>query len=111
MRYWQRAWPQFRGAGRCDALRREEEPRTPFAKTQVFEAGVDPRPVLPRHRSVAWPLPEFVAASRGLGLASVLTEPGGITRRIPVVLSGRSGADAEISVAEPAGWTTQRVRE
>jgi hypothetical protein len=52
----------------------------PFATTPVFEAGVDPRAALPRYRSVAWP-------SRGLGLVSVLSEPDGITRGIPVVLA------------------------
>jgi hypothetical protein len=88
----------------------EEEPRRPFATTQVFEAGVDPRPALPRHRSVAWPLPEFVAASRGLGLVSVLSEPDGITRRITVVLAVGPALMLRFSVAQPAGWTTQRVR-
>jgi adenylate cyclase len=51
------------------------EPRMPVAPTPVFEAGIDPRPGLPHYRSVAWPLPEFVAAARGVGLVSVLSEP------------------------------------
>jgi hypothetical protein len=63
--------------------------------TQVFEAGVDPRPALSRYRSAAWPLPEFVAASRGLGLVSRAIRTGRHHAPDSRRPGGRSGADAE----------------
>jgi signal transduction histidine kinase len=63
----------------------EDGPVTLVAETPIFEIGSDPRGALPRYRSVAWPLPEHVAAARGVGLVSSLSEPDGIIRRIPVV--------------------------
>ena len=65
----------------------EEGPVTLVAETPIFEIGSDPRGALPRYRSVAWPLPEHVAAARGVGLVSSLSEPDGIIRRIPVVVA------------------------
>jgi signal transduction histidine kinase len=65
----------------------DDRPTLPVATTPVFETGDDPRPGLPRYRSVDWPLPEYVAASRGIGLVSSLSEPDGVTRRIPAVLA------------------------
>jgi signal transduction histidine kinase len=65
----------------------DEAPGMPVASTPVFEAGVDPRPGLPRYRSLAWPLSGLVAAARGVGLVYMLSEPDGITRRIPVVMA------------------------
>jgi signal transduction histidine kinase len=64
-----------------------DRPLNPVAATPIFETGSDPRPTLPRYRSMAWPLPAFVAASRGVGLVSALSEPDGITRRIPMVFA------------------------
>ncbi len=65
----------------------DDVPSPPVAMTPVFEAGTDPRPGLPHYPSVAWPLPEHIAASRGIGLVSALAEPDGVTRRVPLVLS------------------------
>ncbi len=65
----------------------DDRPTPPVATTPVFEAGDDLRPALPLYRFVAWPLSEFVAASRGVGLASTLAEPDGVVRRIPVVMA------------------------
>jgi signal transduction histidine kinase len=65
----------------------DDAPAMPMAKTPIFEIGTDPRGTLPRYRSVGWPLPEHVAAARGVGLVSSLSEPDGIMRRIPVVLA------------------------
>lgn len=63
------------------------DPRTLVAVTPVFEAGVDPRPAMPHYRSLVPPLPELAAASRGVGLASQVSEPDGIARRMSVVLA------------------------
>ncbi|HYM03179.1 MAG TPA: CHASE2 domain-containing protein, partial [Stellaceae bacterium] len=68
-------------------IQSDRDPRAPIETTPVFETGIDPRPGLAHYRSVAWPLPPLVAAARGIGLVSVLSEPDGVTRRIPVVLS------------------------
>ena len=68
----------------------EDEPTVLGAKTPIFEIGSDPRSGLPRYRSVTWPLPEHVAAARGVGLVSSLSEPDGVLRRIPVVLAVNS---------------------
>ena len=68
----------------------EDEPTVLGGKTPIFEIGSDPRSGLPRYRSVTWPLPEHVAAARGVGLVSSLSEPDGVLRRIPVVLAVNS---------------------
>jgi signal transduction histidine kinase len=65
----------------------DDRPTPPVATTPIFEAGDDPRPGLPRYGSVAWPLPDYVTAARGIGLVSTLIEPDGVTRRIPAVLA------------------------
>ncbi|HEY4264101.1 MAG TPA: CHASE2 domain-containing protein, partial [Micropepsaceae bacterium] len=65
----------------------DDPSRAPVAMAPIFETGVDPRPAMPRYRSVAWPLPELVAASRGIGLVSEVSESDGVTRRMSVLLA------------------------
>jgi signal transduction histidine kinase/CHASE2 domain-containing sensor protein len=55
--------------------------------TPVFEAGNDPRPDLPRYRSVFWPQAALAEAAAGIGLVTVPPEVDGIMRRMPTIVS------------------------
>lgn len=64
----------------------DDRPATPIPVTPIFEAGAAPRRALPHFPSAAWPLPEFLTAACGVGLATVPPDADGVTRRIPLVL-------------------------
>jgi signal transduction histidine kinase len=63
----------------------EDQPAAPVAVTPIFEAGSESRRALPHYLSAAWPLPEFLAAARGVGLATVPPDADGVIRRVPLV--------------------------
>lgn len=65
----------------------DERPGAPVAVTPIFETGPGPRGTLPHVPSAAWPLPEFLTAARGVGLATVPPDADGVTRRVPLVLA------------------------
>jgi CHASE2 domain-containing sensor protein len=55
------------------------------AATPVFEAGNDPRPHLPRYRSVSWPQMALAEAAAGIGLVTVPPEADGVMRTMPTL--------------------------
>jgi signal transduction histidine kinase len=67
-------------ADRAESASQAVRPITP-----VLVSDGDAEAKLPRYSRVAWPLPILAKAAAGIGLVSVLPEPDGIMRRLPVI--------------------------
>lgn len=89
--------PVVLAAAATDAIG-ENPASSPVAMLPIFEAGDGLRTRFPRYSSAEWPLPQYLAASRAIGLVSRLSEPDGVTRRIPAIFEVGSALMPSFSI-------------
>ncbi len=62
-----------------------EDPVRPNKKASIARMGTDPKTILTEIPTATRNLPELEEAAAGLGVISLIPEPDGITRRIPLI--------------------------